>query len=153
MSSLLLRRYRNNQENHIKIDIRDFPGGTGDKIHLPTQSNSISGPGRLHMPQGNETCEPQLLGPCAATVEACGSRACILQQERPHNEKSMHCNEEQPPLAAARQTPLAATKTQRSQKKNLFSNQLDVITLRKPLINNYFLYVPVTGLNSYGQSE
>ena len=59
----------------------------------------------------------------------------------------MHCNEEQPPLAAARQTPLAATKTQRSQKKNLFSNQLDVITLRKPLINNYFLYMPVTGLN------
>ena len=32
-------------------------------------------------------------------------------------------------------------------KKNLFSSQLDVITLRKPLINNYFLYMPVTGLN------
>ena len=34
-----------------------------------------------------------------------------------HNEKPVHRKEEQPPLAATKESPCAATKTQRSQKK------------------------------------
>ena len=47
---------------------------------------------------------PQLLSPRATTTEACAPRACAPQQEKP-------------PLAATRESPHAATKTQHSQKK------------------------------------
>ena len=52
---------------------------------------------------------PQLLKP--APLEA------VLCNERSHRkEKPTHCNEEQPLLAATRESPPAATKTQHSQK-------------------------------------
>ena len=73
---------------------------------------------------------PQILSPCAATTEACelqGPRATtteaaclepVLHNKRSHhNEKPKHCNEEQLPLAATRESPCTATKTQQSQKK------------------------------------
>ena len=40
-------------------------------------------------------------------------RARALQQEKPPPWKPAHCNEEQPPLAATRESPCAATKNQR----------------------------------------
>ena len=43
----------------------------------------------------------------------------VLRNKRSHrNEKPVHRNEEQPPLAATRESPRAATKTQCSQKIN-----------------------------------
>ena len=54
-------------------------------------------------------CVPQLLKP--ACLEP------VLRNKRSHrNEKPVHRNEEQPPLAATRESLRAATKTQRSQK-------------------------------------
>ena len=42
----------------------------------------------------------------------------MLHNKRSHrNEKSMHCNKEKPWLAATRESPRAATKTQHSQKQ------------------------------------
>ena len=52
---------------------------------------------------------PQLLKP--ARLEP------VLHNNRRHrNEKPAHSNEERPPLAATRESPRAATKTQHSQK-------------------------------------
>ena len=52
---------------------------------------------------------PQLLKPARLEL--------VLRNKRGHrNEKPVHRNEEQPPLAAARESPRAATKTQHSQK-------------------------------------
>ena len=51
---------------------------------------------------------PQLLKP--AHLEP------MFHNKRRHrNEKHMHCNEEQPPLASTRRKPHTATKTQREQ--------------------------------------
>ena len=52
---------------------------------------------------------PQLMSPCTTTTEACASRACAPQQEKPLQMRS--------PCTATREHPCAATKTQRSQKK------------------------------------
>jgi len=38
-----------------------------------------------------------------------------------HNEKSAHCNEEQPPVAETRKSPRAAMKIQHIQKKNMLN--------------------------------
>ena len=64
------------------------------------------------------------LSPCATTTEAREPQllkpACLepmLPNKRSHhNEKPVHRNEEQPLLAATRESPHAAKKTQRSQK-------------------------------------
>ena len=40
----------------------------------------------------------------------------VLHKRSHRNEKPVHCNEEEPPLATTRESPRAATKTQRSQK-------------------------------------
>ena len=52
----------------------------------------------------SRTREPQLLSPRATTTEAWAPRAYALQQEKPL-------------LAATRESPRAATKTQRTQPK------------------------------------
>ena len=53
----------------------DFPGGTVIRICLPPQQGSIVGPGRFHVPQGNEAPAPQLLSP--------HPRVCALQPLKP----------------------------------------------------------------------
>ena len=53
-----------------------------------------------HVPQ---LLKPKLLEP-------------VLRNKRSHRNKTGHRNKEQPPLTAARESPCAATKTQRSQK-------------------------------------
>ena len=54
-----------------------------------------------------------------------------LCNKRSHrNEKPVHRSEEWPPLTATRETPRAATKTQRSQKKEwLERHQLEAIVV------------------------
>lgn len=47
--------------------------------------------------------EPRLLSPRSAAPE--GRELTALQQEKPLQQKLSHCNEEQPPLAAAREEP------------------------------------------------
>ena len=60
--------------------VKKMPGRAGDM-------GSISGPGRSHMPQGSETCVPQLLSLCALEP--------VFQNRRSqHNEKPVHCNED-----------------------------------------------------------
>ena len=65
------------------MSVGDFPGGpvvknltanTGD-------TGSIPGPGRFHMPRGNEARAPHLLSPRAAGNKATCPRACGLQLE------------------------------------------------------------------------
>ena len=52
---------------------------------------------------------PQLLKPTRLEPVLCNKRSHC-------NEKPVHCNKEQPPLAATRESPRAATKTHHSQK-------------------------------------
>ena len=67
---------------------------------------------------------PQLLSPRATTTEAHEPQLLkpvrlepVLRNKRSHlNEKPAHRSEEQPPVAATRESPRTATKTQRSQK-------------------------------------
>lgn len=56
---------------------QDIPAGPGAK-NLPADAEdtgSIPSPGRSHMPQSRKACVP--------TTEACVSRACASQQEKP----------------------------------------------------------------------
>ena len=73
--------------------VRNRPANTGD-------TGSIPSPGRSHMPWSNWAHGPQLLSLCFAAGEATAVRSpCTATRE-------------QPPLATARESPLAATKTQ-----------------------------------------
>ena len=102
---------------------RGFPGGAVVK-NPPANAGdtgSSPGPGRSHVPRSNQAHvsqllslrsrahEPQLLKPVRLEP--------MLWHKRSHrNEKPAHCNEEQPLLAATRESPRTATKTQLSQK-------------------------------------
>ena len=106
-----------------RLSLWGFPGGAVFK-NLPANAGDTDlspGPGRSHMLRNNEARVPQLL--------SLHSRACELQLLKPVRlepmlrNKSSHCNEkpanhnqEKLPLAATRESPRAATKTQRSQK-------------------------------------
>ena len=72
--------------------------------------------------------EPQLLSPRATTTEAHAPRARAPQQEKPPQWEAHHCDEEQPPLAATRESLHRATKTQHSHthKKGNHSNTIEV---------------------------
>ena len=114
----------------LKVKDRDCPGGAVVK-NLPANAGdmgSIPRLGRSHMLQSNKAHapqllslrsrahKPQLLSPSATTTEACMPRARALQQEKPSQEKHVHHNKEQPPLATMRESPRAAMKTQCIQK-------------------------------------
>ena len=89
----------------------DFPGGTVVENLSANAGDTglIPGPGRSHMLRSNWACAPQLLKP--ARLEP------VLRNKRRHrHEKPVHRNEEWPPLAATRESPCTATKTQHSQK-------------------------------------
>lgn len=70
---------------------------------------------RAHHMWSRKAHVPQLLSLHAATAEGWGPRAWAPHQEEPLSEKPTHCNEEQPPLAATKET---ATKTWCSQDIN-----------------------------------
>ena len=85
-----------------------FPGGAVGK-NPPANVGDIDsspGPGRFHMPRSNKACapqllslrsrarKPQLLSLSATATEAQAPRACALQQDKPHDEKPVHHEEE-----------------------------------------------------------
>ena len=58
--------------------------------------------------------EPELVSPHAATTEA-GTLEPVLYSKSSHcSEKPIHCDEEQPLLTTARESPHAATNTHHS---------------------------------------
>ena len=80
----------------------DFPGGPVVKNPPANAENTglISGPGRFHMPQGNQAHAPQLLSPCATTTEARTPRACAageattMRSPRATTRKPACCNKD-----------------------------------------------------------
>ena len=60
--------------------------------------------------------EPQLLSLCATTTETHAPRDCALQQEKPLQWEACTPQRRVAPLAATRESPRTATKTQHSQK-------------------------------------
>ena len=69
----------------INLPKGDFPCGTVVKNPPANAGDTGSSPalGRSYMPQSNKACEPQLLSPCATTIEACAPIAHAPQQEKP----------------------------------------------------------------------
>ena len=71
---------------YSNVIVHDFPGGPVVKS-LPANAGdlgSIRVLGRSHMLQSNLAQAPRLLSPCP--------RPHALQQQKPHNEKPVHCN-------------------------------------------------------------
>jgi len=94
-----------------KSKTRDSPGGPVVK-KLPVNAGdmgSIPGPGRSHMPLGNQALVMELLKPVRLEPRICNRRSH-------RNEEPKHRSEEQPALSTTRECPRAATKTQHSQK-------------------------------------
>ena len=102
----------------------------------PASHNYWAGTPQLLKPTCLRACALQLLSPRAATTEA-----CVLQLLKPvwlepvhhnkrshYNEKPVHHKEEQPPLAATKESPHAAMKTQHSQKKKKRKPSETVVT-------------------------
>ena len=94
-----------------KSKMWDSPGGPVVK-NLPVNAgdtDSIPGPGRSHMPLGNQALVMQLLKPGRLEPRLCNRRS--------HgNEEPKHRSEEQPVLSTTRECPCASMKTQHSQK-------------------------------------
>ena len=77
----------------------------------------ISGLGKCHMQQRNQTHALQLLSPCSRAHELQLLKPDhlkpVLHNKKSHqNEKSMLVNEEYPLISATRESPWAATKMQ-----------------------------------------
>ena len=81
--------------------VENLPANAGD-------TGSSPGLGRSHMPRSNWAREPQLL---SLRVWSLCSATRGHDSERP-----AHRDEEQPPLAAIRESPRTETKTQHSHK-------------------------------------
>ena len=108
----------------------DFPGSAVVKNPPANAGDTGSSPGlgRSHVPRSNQVSvpqlpslrsrarEPQLLSLHATTTEARMPRAHAPQREAT-TMRSLHtAMKSSPPLATTRESPRAATKTQRSQK-------------------------------------
>ena len=85
--------------------VKNPPANAGD-------TGSSPGLGRSHMPWSNEAHVPQLLSLRSRARETQLLKTArlkpVLHNKRSHrNEKPTHRNEEQPPLAATRESPCA----------------------------------------------
>ena len=101
----------------------DFSGCTvvGSQPANAGDTGSSPGLGHSHVPRSKEAHAPQLLSLRSRAREPQLLKPTCLEpvlcNKRSHrNEKPVHRNEEWPPLAATRESPRAATKTQSSQK-------------------------------------
>ena len=76
-----------------KFTLRDLPGGPVVK-NLPAnagETGSTPGPGRFHMPKGNEAYEPQPLSPRALEPRAPRQEKPLKREDRtPRLESSPH---------------------------------------------------------------
>ena len=100
-------------------------------------TGSIPGPGRSHMLRSNpathhsywaRALQPARQSPNPETTEPRAPGAHVLRQETPLQKEAPHRSKDQPPLATTRESPRAASKTQQSQKQNLFlKNRIQVI--------------------------
>ena len=88
--------------------VKNPPANSGD-------TGSIPGPGRFHRPHGNLARAPQHLNPSAVEPMLCNKRSHGSEKPRYHNWRVV-------PLAATRESPCTATKTQDSQKINTHIN-------------------------------
>ena len=107
----------------IKRKTGDFPGGAvvGNPPAGAGDTGSSPGPGGSRMPRSGWARAPQLLSLRSGAPEPQLLKPIhpdpVLHNMRSHgNERPARRDEEWPPLAAARESPHAATKTQRSQK-------------------------------------
>ena len=83
---------------------------------------SIPGLGRFHMPRSNEACVPQLLSlrsrACKPQLPKAAHLEPVLRNERSRcDEEPMGHKEEELALAATRESPRKATKTQHHRKE------------------------------------
>ena len=82
------KKYQEKEDNTQMGEV--FPGGPVVE-NLPADARDMGwnpGPGRFHMPRGNEARMPQLRSPCSRAQEPqllkpTRSRACALQEEKP----------------------------------------------------------------------
>ena len=86
--------------------VKNLPANAGDTVR------SLA-PGTIPHPAGQESL-------CATTTEAPTPRACALQQEKP-----VHHNDEQLPLATTRGSLRAATNTQHNQKNTIAMSRMN----------------------------
>ena len=93
------------------MSVLGFPGGAvvGNPPANAGDAGSIPGLGRSHMTWSGWAREPQLLKPAGLEPVLCSGRGHC-------SKKPTHRNEEWSPLAATRESPRTATKTQRSHK-------------------------------------
>ena len=101
-----------------RIEIQGFPGGAVVK-NPPANAGdtgSSPGPGRSHMPRSNSARAPQLLSLHSGARVPQLLEPVLCNKRSHHNEKPAHRSEEEPPLTATRESPHAATETQRGQK-------------------------------------
>ena len=93
----------------LKLPLEGFPGDAVVESLLANAGDAGSSPGlgRSHMPRSNWAREPQLLSLCCLEP--------VLRNNRGRDsERPAHRDEEWPPLAATRESPRTATKTQHS---------------------------------------
>ena len=93
-----------------KQEVEDFPGGERSGIHLPMQ-------GTQDQPVVRK--DPTCLGaaePVPQVLQPTCPRTSALQPRSHCSEKPVPSNQGEPPLAAAEESPRAATRTQHSQK-------------------------------------
>ena len=103
----------------LKMGVRDFPGGAvvknppangGDMDSIPGREDPTCCGATTPVRHNYWAHVPQLLKPACLQP--------VLHNKRGHyNEKPVHHNIEYPSLVATRESPRAAAKTQRSQKK------------------------------------
>ena len=91
-------------------NVQDFPGSAVDRNPPLVHGTQVRSLVQFHISHSNYTSTPQLLMPAcfgvhkpqllslsAASTETRASRVCVLQKERPRNEKPTYHNKEQLP--------------------------------------------------------
>ena len=118
--------------------VKNPPANAGDTGLSP-------GLRRSHILRSNEACAPQLLSLRSRVREPQLLKPTHLEAVLPNkgshrNEKPVHCNQEYPPLHATKESPRAATKTQRNAAKKKKKYQAKGFHLQNDILNNYIIF-------------
>ena len=73
--------------NSMSLDFSDGPVAKNPSANA-RDTGLIPGPGRFHMPQGNEACVPQILKPECSGMCALQQEKDLAQQQRPSTAKT-----------------------------------------------------------------